>query len=315
MLWLLIPLLAAMIGLFMWLLAGAMFRTFDAPKRELPGVRRGEKPMSLSINRQLFRFQRRTALFAGPDFYRMFEDGPWKWEGRQRFAGVIVSPTVSDQKINVGHYFALTASCARAEISHYVTSSEIVARDYELVTVDISLDDVLDLTSPTFVARAAHEMGWRGDLFGVFGGVLTRETGGADITADLGYFATRSQYSSALFLSVRAMDDKTYAFVTGNRWWDKEMEEYFKTVDVDELRFREDLLCVVMFSGAQLIRSIHRFKIGAGPWEDNPLYRMSEAEVDRQLTFNAEYRLSQDAHIFYFYGDEPVPRMPPTRSH
>jgi hypothetical protein len=52
-------------------------------------------PYSIRLRGKGYRWQQQERVQRGAEFYKMFEDGPWKWKAQGRFAGA---------GLNCGHY-------------------------------------------------------------------------------------------------------------------------------------------------------------------------------------------------------------------
>jgi hypothetical protein len=112
--------------------------------------------MSIRFAGTLYRWHEPKRFWSGEDFWRTFQDGPWKWDSQQRFAG---------QDINSGHYFALSSEGAEAEVRSY----RIDFSRHRLLEVELSLESILDLTHEHNIRR-----------FGVDGPIKNPEVFGDD---------------------------------------------------------------------------------------------------------------------------------------
>ncbi len=109
----------------------------------------GDRPGSVKLDSRIFRWHpSRYAPTDDPESFRAaFEDGPWKWDTQCRFAG---------KGINPGHFFGLTEEAASAEAKYYANTKE-VPDDLVLLTLDISLDNILDLTQKDTIVDIVRE--------------------------------------------------------------------------------------------------------------------------------------------------------------
>lgn len=86
------------------------FASLEATWTPEPFPNSGRLPMSTHVVGAFFRWHSPGYYFTGAEFWKTFQDGPWKWADRQRYAGA------GD---NCGHYFALTEAGATAEAGFY----------------------------------------------------------------------------------------------------------------------------------------------------------------------------------------------------
>src|SRR5690242_17924353 len=70
----------------------------------------GRLPMSRQFSGTFYRWHNPEKFWMGDEFWRTFEDGPWKWEAQQRYAG---------KNVNCGHYFSVSVEGAEAEARFY----------------------------------------------------------------------------------------------------------------------------------------------------------------------------------------------------
>jgi hypothetical protein len=138
------------------------------------------KPMSVRVYGNGFRYLRKENVTNGDDFCKVFIDGPWKWKGQQRFAGVFedVNELTGEKrsvKVSPGHFFAMTKECAASEIGHYYDQDEL--KKFSLMKVEIELDNMLDLTDYANVMTVANEMYIYGSIWAIIRELIVETTG------------------------------------------------------------------------------------------------------------------------------------------
>jgi hypothetical protein len=100
-------------------------------QEEFPNT--GRLPMSTKISGVFARWHNPDFYRTGDDFWKTFQDGPWKWEDQQRYAG---------KALNCGHYFSISVPGSRAEAGYY----ELDLTKYQLLRVVAAFEAILDLT-------------------------------------------------------------------------------------------------------------------------------------------------------------------------
>jgi len=233
----------------------------------------GSLPMSVRATGRLFRYHNRAFVYPPDAFWRTFVDGEWKWRVRGRFAGV---------NINTAHYFGVTAQSALLEISHYA-SVDAIASDYELLCVEGELDNILDFTSISHLEYACKAMNISVRRADLVSAVVNPASRGSDLTDRLGYFAERRGYSGVVFFSARAIDEADRGDIDNDRYYDEVMELFVKSEVAAAMRQKVWRLCVAVFAGTTLTRSVRRYKLADGQWQENPFFGKSAEELDGLL--------------------------------
>jgi hypothetical protein len=241
--------------------------------------------MSVCIRGSAFRYQSKNHLHSGEDFWRIFEDGPWKWKSQGRYAGGSINP---------GHYFGLLRDGAKMEISHYVHQEPSLS-DYELLVVQGELDNVLDLTQIENIQNVAKEMGYSGNNFMVLSDLISLDTGGNDTTDRFGYYAYRNGYNAALFFSARAIDPFHRKIIDN-----PDIDALSASYAVIDMRQQPIGVCLVVFSGMTLLRSIKRYSFGTGEWEDNPYWNQSEEVLNALFEYKRDYQETMEHQSFRY---------------
>jgi hypothetical protein len=229
------------------------------------------------------------------EFWRTFEDGPWKWQTQQRFAG---------KNLNCGHFFAVTPEGASAEAAHYgIDTSKM-----QLLKVFGTSDAVLDLTHEDNLIKIskiaienAETISDRTYLFEILS-FMTDEygSGGNSITDYIGQWARKAGYDGIMFFSARSIGKDTAL-----RWqiehgvedtaWGNPIYDM-----LSNMRQRYDLINVMYFSGAHLIKNIQRYAFPAdGPWEDNCFYGAADADIDKLFKYDSCFQEENSRYTLY----------------
>jgi hypothetical protein len=205
-------------------------------------------PCAIHHTGKIYRWHARTRAHYGEDFYKMFEDGPWKWAAQGRFAG---------NELNCGHYFGLSIEAASEEAKHYGIHQETSI----LLELEAESSHILDLTHPE-VIRAVFEsyvenhkvVSW--SYYNMLEELIERGNGGNAITDYIGYRAKREGYEAILFYSARAM---TYLQVGR---MDRDLESFSYQDWFKRLRTQPALLNIVFFSGATVLDKTRTICVG-----------------------------------------------------
>ena len=267
-----------------------------APSRPLP-------PETISMSATVYRFQEKSRVFRGDQMFKMFEDGPWKWRGQQRFAGEVeIRPGAEKIKLNVGHFFATSIDTARAEMLHYVPPDKL--SDYSLITLAGHLGKILDLTTFYNVLKVASEMDLkftdktRLNDHDIYKTLITSSTGGNKFTSAFGHYASQHGYNGIVFCSARALKPEHAERLLESEYYDEVMEDYEKGPIYEEIRNRVGQMCVVAFSGSVVIRAIEKYHVDDGPWEANPYYRWTESDLDAKLEYGASFHAQPERRTY-----------------
>jgi hypothetical protein len=249
-------------------------------------------PYAIVLLGNAYRWQNNSHLHRGAEFYRMFEDGPWKWAAQGRFAG---------KDLNCGHFFGLSVEAATEEAAHYgidESQSTLLRLEFESVRV-------MDLTRPDFIKQLVTEnignhQRISHSYYSMVSELIERVTGGNGVTDYLGYRAHRLGYQGILFYSARAMEELQI--------WrhDRELEYFTYGSTFWGLRNDPRYLNVVFFSGAELLSGTKAIAIGSAEQEPNPFHRQDPAELARLFDFGEDYQ-EEMAHVILsrpFYKTE-----------
>ncbi|MFT3824384.1 MAG: hypothetical protein QM731_10710 [Chitinophagaceae bacterium] len=272
----------------------------------------GTMPMSVKLSGKAFRYQKIPNNQQGGDFYKVFIDGSWKWKGQQRFAGVFKdrhdqsAEEPPEYKINAGHYFALSDFCAKQEILHYL--KDIPLEDHATLEIQGTIDNVLDLTKIENIRKVATALYIQANVWDLLEKLTETTTGGGEIPALYGYYAHRNGYNGILFFSARAMDKLHSGAIRESQYWDDVMEEYTKTLILEEMQQRPSRMCLVFFSGSVVTRSIEQYRYNSEPWQQNTYYNYDETELDKLWgDFNSDFQAQQGRVIYLRKEEDPPP--------
>jgi hypothetical protein len=277
------------------------------PEKQAAPVRPELEPRHLSrpVRGTLYRYQDKSRIHRGADFYKMFIDGSWKWKGQQRYAGVHVTPQVAgddgkpmETKINTGHYFALHPSGAKAEVLHYKTEEAL--KDFSLLEVEADFDNVLDLTDLRVIRAVADAMSVTGNIWAILAELIAVDTGGGEIPTVFGYYGWRHAHMGILSFSARAIQPHHAERLRKSTYWDDLAEDFEKMPVIEGMQRLKRCQCVVVFSGAVVTRFIKRYRFDEGVWEDNPYFGCSAEEIDALWgDFGPGFQASQGRVTFF----------------
>src|SRR6185436_20528076 len=82
---------------------------------KIPDPLPGDLPHSIKLDCKFYRLHQKQYFWTGDEFWKTFEDGPWKWESQQRYVG---------KNRNTGHFFALNRRTAKEEAAHYKVDTD-----------------------------------------------------------------------------------------------------------------------------------------------------------------------------------------------
>ena len=213
----------------------------------------GNKPDSVAVEGHVYRWHPlERAPSAEPESLRtVLEDGPWKWDVQSRFAG---------KGINPGHYFGLNVEAASAEMTYYSGRAR-VPDDYVLLTLDVKVDDVLDLTKNDIAIRwflQCFDGGQQLNPAEIVSQLIATGRGGNEVTDYIGYRAHRDGYQGILFLGARAILELDRWNVENARPDDQELNNDYEVIR--RLRRNRDHFNLVVFSGARLVGATTVFR-------------------------------------------------------
>jgi hypothetical protein len=255
------------------------------------------KRFNCRMRGSLFRYQARTNLYRGENFYKMFVDGAWKWKGQQRFAGGGVNPypkegEPAEYKLNTGHYFATTSDSARAEIRHYI--EEDFVANYALLEIDVTIDDILDLTELNSIRAVANAYGVKGNIWDLLAELISTETGGNALSTASGHYAHNEGYAGVRFFSARALTPRQAERLREARYWDDVAEYLEKKPVLESMQRQSGGQCIVVFSGTLLTRAVKSYRIDDGPWEENPRFGCDQSTIEELWgEFGPDYQYTQ----------------------
>jgi hypothetical protein len=253
----------------------------------------GRLPMSSCVGGTFLRWHNPKYYATGDRFWQTFEDGPWKWEDRQRYAG---------QGDNCGHYFALTEAGARAEGAFYGMDFS----NYRLLSADFEFDGILDLTyeeNLVAVAKLAfsnwQDISARHFLVTILSFLTDSAKGGTPFTDFVGHWASREGYDGILFFGARAIDGVSGLREYINGGADEGMAGPVVHGYFTEMRQNNDVKNLAVFSGARLTMKVTATRLLPDAAVKNPYYGASDAEIETRLRYGAEYQEDQASNSFY----------------
>lgn len=261
-------------------------------------LRQGTLPHSKHIRGRAFRYQSRQHVHNGNEFWKMFEDGPWRWDAKGRFA---------PPDISTGHYFAFTRRVALEEIAHY--TGEETQQNHLLLQLDGEIDNILDLTSWDAILLMLKEINYIGDINAIdlMRELVHPQDGGRELTDTIGFVARRKGYNGIIFLSARAgikFGEQFYESTSG--YWDADMFLY----EFGMMWRLVTNVCFVVFSGAKLLASIKRYRWPDEQWQTNPFYGVSEEVLDKYFKYGSDYQAERDQYSYIKYPPDQTASNP-----
>lgn len=252
----------------------------------------GTLPGSVRLKGKAYRYQNRDHVHPRETLWKVFEDGPWKWQIKGRFAPAW---------LNTGHYFALTPAAAKQELSHYVEAHK--QPSYSLLTVVMKeIDNVLDLTSWDNANEFMTRHGIDGRTLDLMAELVRDSTAGSKLTDFVGVEARRDGYSGILYFSARVRDsfEQTY-FKSITQSWDA--DQFLWEFEMFERLITN--VCVVYFSGSAVLTSIKSFRWNNEPIQENQFFGMSGDEVNRVFEYGPTYQVDMLEQIIDIRHNEP----------
>jgi hypothetical protein len=245
---------------------------------------------AVRLRGKVVRLHEREYFWSGENFFKTFEDGPWKWSAQTRFAA---------KDINTGHFFALTEAGAIAEANFYGVDQTKLG----LLELEVDLDAVLDLTklgglnlafeenvkNPSFFDEHRH----RDEI--ILNEMIDIEKGGSVLTDRIGYWAVHCGYDGILFFGARANRPNNERHVR--------LDNGFVISFASELDlWRDDTnrINLVVFQGSNLIRSVISYTMKPDvPRTENIYFGWPEEKLDSLLGFNSDYQAEQGRYTLY----------------
>jgi hypothetical protein len=255
----------------------------------------GRLPMSRTFKGSLFRWHDPRFCEGATKFWQTFQDGPWKWEAQQRYAG---------KDLNCGHFFALSAAGATAEAEFY----KMALLDCRLLRVEVELDAVLDLTyednlltiAKDFIQDAA--LLDRDFFMDILSLLLDDSKGGNDFTDYVGRWAHQNDYEGVLFFGARALaqfEDLKWQIEHGR---DERMGIPVAPGHFLKMRREPSLMNLVVFSGTRLTTRARSYQLPPVGEVANPYFGWSESELDKLLVYNSDFQQERDNVIWTHPG-------------
>jgi hypothetical protein len=141
------------------------------------GISDGTMPMSLRCSEAtLFRLQKLAHFYGGANFWKTFEDGPWKWSAQYRYGG---------KDINPGHFFTFNGPGAELELKIYTSDLS----GYKMLKIEGSFDNILELTDWRNTIEVCRAMGMTAPATELILELVNATQGGNEVTNAVGYYA------------------------------------------------------------------------------------------------------------------------------
>jgi hypothetical protein len=99
------------------------------------------------------------------------------------------------------------------------------------------------------------------------------EEGGNHVTDAIGYYAYRRGYAGAVFYSARVMNKG------GRKHIELTSRVLAEAFLLDMMKLEMGRMCIVLFSGPQLVRSIQRYSFDGEDWVDNPYFGATAEDI------------------------------------
>lgn len=247
----------------------------------------GSLTFSTSWTGKFFRWHNPTHLHTGPKFARTFEDGPWKWDARQRYAG---------QGFNCGHFFSLTKQGATAEAVYY----QMNMQSNVLLEVEADIQDCLDLRYEKNLRAVVEACATEDRVEDIQTMALLRVAvdvpkGGNSMTDAIGWWAQNQGYKGLLFFGARAIEP--YRDAVDNEG-DMQAGIYTAGCHFADLRADTSTTNLVVFSGAYLTTRISTFRsLQKGSWlsprHKNPHVGKNEDDMDAFVEYGSNFQQTQ----------------------
>lgn len=247
---------------------------------KIPDPCPGDLPHSIKLDGKFYRLHQKQYFWSGNEFWKTFEDGPWKWESQQRYAG---------KNRNPGHFFALNRKAAKEEAAHYKVDND----KYFMMRMYATFNNILDLTDEDnihkFVLRTVanpEEISFM-DTGRFLRWLVDVDTGGSEITDIIGMQVYRDGYQGVLFYSSRIFDQLDRNFLNSTSAFERNMWMFGAFLKYRKVKRYK---CLVVFSGSGLARCVSRYSSPDGMEVENALFGKSEEEIDKLLVYKQEYQ-------------------------
>ena len=240
---------------------------------------------AIRLRGTLVRLHDKSRFWRGDEFFKTFEDGPWKWCAQARFAG---------KDANAGHYFALTEKGATAEADFYGADRTQLG----LLELEIDLGGILDLTTMHGMYFAFEENVQNADFIEddvradefVLNELIEIDKGGTVFTTRVGHWAKSNDYKGILFYGARATrpgGERTvrvdHGFITD------------PLTSLSELRREASNLNLVVFRGTDVISATKAYEIKPDlPRTENKYYGWTAEALDSVLQYGTDYQAERD---------------------
>ncbi len=245
------------------------------PDIKTPSFVESDLDYSVTLSGKAFRYQRKRYVFQGDEFYKMFEENEHRRMSQGRFTGSYMAS---------GTYLSFTPTGAEREISHYETGLD----DFDLITVDSSVDRVLNLTSMNNVSniikmfeggkQIAHSKRHQLEF------MMDEISGGDDFTDYIGIWALSQGYQGILYPSVRSLQKYGIHLRDGQG-----VTELDLSYSIPRLLSDIHVYNILIFSGALFTSNTSIYKINNGPWQKNKYFGWSPEKIEANYSVGARF--------------------------
>lgn len=219
----------------------------------------------------LYRYQPKAFQRPAEEWHKLFVDREHKWQAKNRFSGNGVVP---------GHYFALSRVGAQAEIDAY----DAQVSDFDLMLLQVSIDNVLDLTNPTNLTKyysicTNDPEEWHPAI--VLDEFLYQRRGGNVSNSRAAHCAVQDGYTGIIYCGARSAS--THWHSPG------EFEHNLNLAGLSMADLASDPNCinVVLFFGHNVVRYTHAFSYQKKRTE-NVHFQKSYEELDELFMADPE---------------------------
>lgn len=165
------------------------------------------------------------------------------------------------------------------------------------MAINGSIDNILDLTKIPNIRSLSKELRLLNDPYDVLGQLVTASTGGTYFTDGLGAYAYERGYSGVMFFSARNIDEVHRADLQSEGYYHEDDAQTFKEYTFSAMFAQSTNRCIVLFDGAETVRSIKRFTISGLARGVNPFHEMaSEAILAMSEHYGAAYQAERKRH-------------------
>ncbi len=293
-LWLLLLPILPLLVLYVWWICrdlsfGGDIDPSDPPAPPTQVIDKGCLPYSVQLSGIFFRWHEVNYLQTGSNFWRTFEDGPWKWDAHSRFAG---------KGWNCGHYFSLSKKAA-AEEAQFLGHE--TSKGSEMLEIKATFPSVLDLTDLDNIQEVFKHCvrdpqnveQWRS--LRLFARLMHGKPSGNAYTTAIGYWAAKQGYDGVLFCSARVaplLKSDLFSVTNPNILSPEDREAYREILGLNYLN-------LVVFSGLRLAVQVSSYVVGSQVLQANPHYGANLSEFNHLTQYGSIYQEEQWEKMYY----------------